>query len=114
MANLVFDPKKGQEAADTLVSVCNGKAQEQIVGLYQLVKSLGEGNPVVDAPCAVLHQAADYFNEEFVPAANKIKDHFGEYAELSAAILATESAKVAAGEEMGQVADTTYDAAAML
>lgn len=114
MANLVFDPKKGQEAAEVLVSVCNGKAQDQIVELYQLIKSLGEGNPVVDAPCAVLRQAADYFNDEFVPSSNKIKGHFEEYSELSAAILATESAKVASGEDMGQVADTTYDAAAVL
>ena len=114
MANLVFDPKKGQEAAETLVAVCNGKAQDQIVELYQLVKSLGEGNPVVDDPMKVLRQAADYFNDEFVPCANKIKGHFEEYSELASAILAVDSAKVAAGEDMGQVADTTYDAAAML
>lgn len=111
MANLVFDPKKGQEAADALVSVCNGSAVESIVSLYGIVKSLGEDNPIVDTPAADLKKIEAYFNEEFVPAANAIQGHFMEYAELAAMIQSTEAAKVAEGEDMGQIGDTTYDAA---
>lgn len=111
MANLVFDPKKGQEAADSLVAVCNGSAVESIVNLYGIVKSLGEDNPIVDVPAADLKKIETYFNEEFVVAANTIQGHFMEYAELAALIQNTEAAAVADGEEMGQIQDTTYDAA---
>lgn len=114
MANLVFDPKKGQEAADTLTAICNGEAQDVIVELYTSVKALGEDNPIVDAPLAALKKIEAYFNDQFVPHANAIKEHFMEYAELSAAIQNTQAAATRDGEDLGQVADTTYNAAAVL
>lgn len=111
MAQLVFDPKHGQEAADAILSVCNGQVTEPVVGLYGVVKTLGEGNPIVDTPVADLKKIEAYFNEQVVPAANAIKEHFLEHAELSAMVMNTESAKTAEGEDIGQVGDTTYDAA---
>lgn len=114
MAELKFDPKKGQEAAEALISFCNGAAQDSLVELFGIVKSMGEGNPIVDAPIAALKKVEQYFNEEFVPHANAIKDHFMEYSELSALIINTQAASVKDGEGMGSVQETTYNAAKKL
>lgn len=114
MPDIKFDPQKGHQAAEMLAAVCNGDAQTCVVELYQIVKSMGEGNPVVDAPIASLKKIESYFNEEFVPYANKVKDHFMEYAELSELILKTQAAATKAGEAMGQVEDSTYNAAKVL
>ena len=111
MANIVLDPAKGKEAADTLVSVLNGSAQESIVTLYSIVKTLGEGLPIVDAPVADLKKAEAYFNEEFAPAARKLQDHFMEFTDLATYMNNLQAATVADGEEVGSIADTTYDAA---
>lgn len=106
-----FDAKKGQQAADELVSIMNGEFAASVVELYSTVKKMGEDNPIVDAPCAVLRKVEAYFNEEIVPAANAIQGHFMEYAETSNLINNTQAASVADGEEVGAIGDTTYDAA---
>lgn len=106
-----FDAKKGQQAADELVSIMNGDFAASVVELYGTVRKLGEDNPIVDAPCNVLKEIEAYFNDEIVPAANSIQGHFMEYAEAANAINNAQAAKTAAGEEVGAIGDTTYDAA---
>lgn len=106
-----FDPMKGQQAAEILVSTANGSYTEPLIDLHGTIKRLGEGNPVVDAPVKDLSKIADYFNEIIKPAAATLQEHFMKYAETAQAINNYQAAHVADGEEVGVIGETTYDAA---
>lgn len=107
-----FDEKLAQRAVEGAVDLANGEFVDQIQGLYGSVSKLGEGNEVVETPKRTLHAIEQYFNDQCVPALNKFIQNCEGFEALSIYVKQQlQGATVAQGEDIGQVADASYDAA---
>lgn len=107
-----FDEKLAQRAVEGVVSLANGDFVDKIQNLYGSVSKLGEENEVVETPKRALRAIEQYFNDQCVPALNKVIQNCEGFEALSIYVKQQlQGATVAQGEDVGQVADATYDAA---
>lgn len=108
---LNMDPKFGQQAAETIVVLLNGEAREVVVDAYQLARTVGEDNPAVEHLDKMFKDYEVFFNDQMMPAVNKIKDNFLANSDLATYFNNLDFANVQAAEEVGTVEDANYDAA---
>jgi len=108
---LNLDPKLAQEAAESVVGVMNGSAQECIVEAWQIAQQAGEGNPVVDGLRQPIKDYEGFYNEQFAPAANRLKENMEAFGEFATFINNAALGKVAAAEDIGHIDGNEYDVA---
>lgn len=111
MAELRFDPKLGEQTAETITNILNGQLPATIMEAYELAKMIGEDNPLVEGLGNLCKLYEHEFNEQGVPRANKIRDNMMANSELAKMFNSLSVAKVAGAADMGVVKDNNYDAA---
>ncbi len=111
---LNLDPKKGEEAAEILVSFLNGPATEVIMEGFQVSRGIGEDNPCAENVEAQFRDYEAWFNDQVMPAANRLKANFEGFAELAEKFNRLSFAGPKQVEDVGQVQSASYDAASDL
>lgn len=107
-----FDERLAQEAIAGITDMANGKFTEDLQALYGVLRELGEDNEIVDVPCRDLRNIEAFYNDQCVPAYNKVIKNCEGFAELAVYVKQQlQGAGAIQGEDVGQVADATYDAA---
>ena len=114
MAQLTFDPKLGEQAAEAMSSVLNGDLPNSIAAAYETGKHAGEDNPIVEAISVKCTGYETMFNEQLLPAMQVVHDFAMGYAELAASVNRLDVAQTKGPEDFGHVEANNYDAAKVL
>ena len=106
-----FDPVKAQALSEVCGSILNGEMTQTVVEIYNCCKTLGEDMPVIQALSSACKEYQEMFNGNLVPCTNSYIGNicnFTDYAKYVTNMTAGATAKV---DDMGQIAEQTYDAA---
>lgn len=108
---LTLDPKLGQASAEGIAVALNGPCQESVAECYEISKGIGEDNPLVENVAKEFHEYEQFFNEQLVPGANRIRENFLANSDFATYFNSLTFTTVKATEDVGTIASANYDAA---
>ena len=106
-----FDAKLGEQVAQAMSGIVNGAMQNTVVSAFEIVKSLGEDNPIVEGQKAHLREYEAIFNDQLVKNTNDFLAGCAGFSELANIVNSVATAKLAPVDDMGSISENNYDAA---
>ena len=111
MAGFVFDPKLSAEAVEAITAFATGDAQAVLQESWDIIRQLGEDNPIVDGAKGQLLKVQEHFNDQFVVINNKVRENLLAYEDTAKMINTYAVAGPKDAGDFGSVQDNNYDAA---
>lgn len=108
-----LDPKTGEALATTFAGLVNGKAVPLFEDCFKHVSEIGD-NEIVEQEKAKIRKAADYYNEEVLPAVQKIQESFESFTNMAEFMNKLQMDETIATEAIDPVKDAGFDEVANL
>lgn len=104
-------PEAGVELAGIITKLMDGDVLDVVQSAFQAARTMGDDNHLVEGIKEKFMAFQAKYNDEVVPAANKVKTSFEEFTDFAEYVAKLQIDSSVRDVEVGQVKPNTYDAA---